>query len=134
MSASAWEDRDLVTAQDITGDGVTDLLYRTDVSGRLLLRKGVAASSGGVDLDSLASAANSSGGVDIEYGVSGWDSDKIPLLIGTPSVNGDSVPDIWAVRSDGSVRFYAGSKTALSGSGTEIIATADYWKTRIAIG
>lgn len=134
LSASAWKDRDLVTAQDITGDGVTDLLYRTDVSGRLLLRKGIAASSGGVNPDSLASAANSAGGVDIEYGASGWDSDNIPLLIGTPSVNGDSVPDIWAVRSDGSVRFYTGSKTALTGSGTEVIAAKDYWKTRIAIG
>ncbi|MET8942160.1 DNRLRE domain-containing protein [Streptomyces sp. NPDC004542] len=134
LSASAWKDRDVVTVQDITGDGVTDLLYRTDVTGRLLLRKGIAASGGGVNLDSLASAANSSGGVDTEYGASGWNSGSIPLLIGTPSVNGDSIPDIWAIRSDGSVRFYAGSKTALTGSGTEIIAAKDYWKTRIAIG
>ncbi|MGY3784132.1 DNRLRE domain-containing protein [Streptomyces antibioticus] len=134
LSASAWTERDIVTVQDISGDGVSDLVYRTDVSARLLLRKGIAASGGGVTLTSLASAANSSGGVDIEYGAAGWGSASIPHLIGTPDVNGDSVPDIWTVRSDGAVRFYAGSKTALSGSGAEIIAPASYWKTRIAIG
>jgi hypothetical protein len=134
LSASAWKDRDLVTLQDITGDGVTDLLYRTDVTGRLLLRKGIAASGGGVDVNSLASAADSSGGVDIEYAASGWYSSGVPLLIGTPSVSGDSVPDIWAVEADGSVRFYAGGKSALSGSGTEIITANSYWKTRVAIG
>lgn len=134
LSASAWKDRDLVTAQDITGDGVTDLLYRTDASARLLLRKGTAASGGGVSLNSLASAANSSGGVDLEYGASGWSSSSYPFLIGTPSADGDTVPDIWAVRSDGSVRFVSGGKTGVTGSGTEIITAHDYWKTRIAIG
>lgn len=54
--------------------------------------------------------------------------------MGTPSANGDTVPDIWAVLADGSVRFHAGGKAALSGSGTEVIARADYWKTRIDIG
>ncbi|MGQ4385513.1 DNRLRE domain-containing protein [Streptomyces sp. SAS_270] len=134
LSASGWKDRDIVTAQDITGDDVTDLVYRTDVSSRLLLRKGIAASGAGTDLNSLASAAGSSGGADTEYGASGWSSSSVPLLIGTPDANGDSVPDIWAVRSDGSVRFHAGGKAALSGSGAEIIAPASYWKTRIAIG
>jgi hypothetical protein len=134
LSASAWKDRDLVTAQDITGDGVTDLLYRTDPSARLLLRKGIAASGGGVNLNSLASGANSSGGVDLEYGASGWASSSFPFLIGTPSANADTVPDIWAIRSDGSVRFVSGSKTSVTGSGTEIITPHDYWKTRIAIG
>lgn len=134
LSSSAWKDRDLVTAQDITGDGVTDLIYRTDVSARLLLRKGIAASGGGVSLNSLASAANSSGGVDLEYGAAGWSSASIPFVIGTPSADGDTVPDIWIVKSDGSVRFFTGSKTSLTGSGSEIITARDYWKTRIAVG
>ncbi|MFF2132493.1 DNRLRE domain-containing protein [Streptomyces olivochromogenes] len=134
LSASAWKDRDLVTVMDVSGDGVADIVYRTDVSARLLLRKGIAASSGGVDLNSLASAANSSGGLDTEYGAAGWSSSSIPLLLGTPDANGDAVPDIWTVRSDGSVRFYSGSKSALSGSGTEIIGATSYWQTRIAIG
>ncbi|GAA2528201.1 hypothetical protein GCM10010423_23430 [Streptomyces levis] len=58
----------------------------------------------------------------------------MPHLMGTPSANGDTVPDLWAVLADGSVRFHSGSKTALSGPGAEVIARADYWKTRIAIG
>ncbi|MFF4353843.1 DNRLRE domain-containing protein [Streptomyces sp. NPDC001530] len=132
--ASGWTSRDLVTVQDITGDGVTDVVYRSDTSAQLKLRTGIAASGGGVKLDSLASAGNSAGGDDSTYGSAGWSTASIPLLIGTPDANGDSVPDIWAVRSDGSVRFYPGGKTVLSGSGTEIIAAKDYWKTRIAIG
>ncbi|MEU9185130.1 DNRLRE domain-containing protein [Streptomyces sp. NPDC048484] len=134
LAATTWTERDLVTAQDISGDGITDIVYRTDVSERLLLRKGIAASGGGVNMDSLKSGAASSGGADTEYGAAGWSSANIPQLIGTPDTNGDSIPDIWTVRSDGSVRFYAGGKTVLSGSGTEIIAPASYWKTRIAIG
>ncbi|MFE9014831.1 DNRLRE domain-containing protein [Streptomyces cyaneofuscatus] len=134
LSSTAWTDRDIVTVADISGDGVTDLVYRTDVSGRLLLRKGIKASSGGVDLTSLASAANSAGGEDTVYGASGWGSSSIYLLIGTPDANSDAIPDIWTVRTNGTVRFYPGSRTALSGSGTEVIGTASYWKTRIAIG
>uniref|UniRef100_UPI001C244A35 hypothetical protein n=1 Tax=Streptomyces sp. AC558_RSS880 TaxID=2823687 RepID=UPI001C244A35 len=73
-------------------------------------------------------------GVDAVYGASGWGSSNIYLLIGTPDANGDAIPDIWTVRTDGTVRFYSGGRTVLSGSGTEIIGTSSYWKTRIAIG
>ncbi|MFJ2947800.1 DNRLRE domain-containing protein [Streptomyces sp. NPDC087226] len=134
LSSTPWAERDIVTVADISGDGVTDLVYRTDVSGRLLFRKGIKAAGGGTDLTSLASAANSADGVDAVYGSSGWGSSNIYLLIGTPDANGDAIPDIWTVRTDGTVRFYAGGRTVLSGSGTEIIGTASYWKTRIAIG
>ncbi|WP_369190750.1 DNRLRE domain-containing protein [Streptomyces sp. R08] len=134
LSASAWTERDIVIVRDISGDGVTDMVYRTDASGRLLLRKGIKASSGGTDLNSLASAANSADGEDGVYGASGWGSSSIYLLMGTPDANGDSIPDIWTVHTNGTVRFYSGSRTALSGSGTEVIGTASYWKNRIAIG
>ncbi|MFF9483265.1 DNRLRE domain-containing protein [Streptomyces sp. NPDC014676] len=134
LSSTPWADRDIVTAADISGDGVTDLVYRSDASGRLLLRKGIKAAGGGTDLTSLASAANSADGTDAVYGASGWGSSSIYLLIGTPDANGDAIPDIWTARTDGTVRFYAGGRTVLSGSGTEIIGTASYWKTRIAIG
>lgn len=134
LSGSAWTERDIVTVLDITGDGVTDMVYRTDVHAQLMIRKGKAASGGGTDLDSLSSGADSSGGTDLEYGSAGWSNANIPLLIGTPDANGDVVPDVWTVRSDGSVRFYAGGKAVLAGSGTEIVAPASYWKTRIAIG
>ncbi|CAM5365113.1 hypothetical protein SVIOM342S_04221 [Streptomyces violaceorubidus] len=93
------KDRQLpVTVQDVSGDGVTDLVYRTDVTGRLLLRKGIAASGGGVDLTSLAAAARQLGGGRghrvrrLRLGSAG-----IPHLIGTPDVNGDAIPDIWTV-------------------------------------
>ncbi|WP_199921364.1 FG-GAP repeat domain-containing protein [Streptomyces bicolor] len=135
--ASGWTSRDIVTALDISGDGVTDLLYRSDTSGKLQLRKGIAASGGGVSLASLGNAGSSAGGEDSEYGAAGWAVSSFPLLMGTPDTDGDAgtTPDIWGVRSDGSVRFYAGGPSAVvPGSGTEIIAPANYWKTRIAIG
>ncbi|MFJ9346010.1 hypothetical protein [Streptomyces sp. NPDC101237] len=51
LASSAWADHDLVSVQDVTGDNVADLLYRTNLSDRLLLRTGKAATSGGgVDL------------------------------------------------------------------------------------
>ncbi|MER5938101.1 DNRLRE domain-containing protein [Streptomyces sp. NPDC001928] len=134
---SGWTSRDIVTAQDISGDGVTDLLYRSDTTGKLQLRKGIAASGGGVSLASLANAGSSADGEDKEYGASGWAVSNFPLLMGTPDADGDgdTVPDIWGVRSDGSVRFYSGGKTSVvPGSGAEVIAPATYWKTRIAIG
>jgi hypothetical protein len=134
LSPSGWQCCDIVTVQDVTGDGVTDLVFRGDTTGQLKLRKGIAATSGGVNLTSLASAAGSADGADTVYGSSGWSAASIPLLIGTPDANGDAVPDIWTVRSDGSVRFYAGSKTVLSGAGTEVVAVNSYWQKRIAIG
>ncbi|MFD5780694.1 DNRLRE domain-containing protein [Streptomyces sp. NPDC126933] len=134
LSSSSWTERDIVTAQDITGDGVTDLLYRTDVTGRLLLRTGIKAASGGVDFNTLAAAANSAGGLDTPYGASGWSSTAVPHILGTPDTNGDSIPDIWTVPSNGSVRLYLGSRTALSGNGSEIIGTYSWWKTRQTIG
>ncbi|MEU5335670.1 DNRLRE domain-containing protein [Streptomyces asoensis] len=134
LSGSAWTERDIVSVADFSGDAVADMVYRSDVSGRLLFRKGIKASNGATDLNSLGSAASSAGGEDSIYGGSGWGSSNIYLLIGTPDANGDAIPDIWTVHTNGTVRFYTGSRTALSGSGTEVIGTASYWKTRIAIG
>lgn len=134
LSASAWNDRDIVLAQDVSGDGVTDIVYRSDASGRLLLRKGIAASAGGVDINSLASAANSSGGIDAVYGSAGWYSSDKPFLFGTPDVNKDGVPDIWSVRPDGSVYFHAGGKPSVTDSGTKVVDANNYWQKRIAIG
>lgn len=137
LSSSPWLERDIVTVQDVTGDGVTDLVYRTDVTGRLLLRTGKKAASGsGVDFTSLATAAGSAGGVDTEYGASGWGRSNIRLFHGTPDANGDGIPDIWTLRVDGAVRFYSGSRVALQGSGTEIVGNSDGtgWKNKLAIG
>ncbi|MFE1437145.1 DNRLRE domain-containing protein [Streptomyces sp. NPDC058739] len=133
LSPSGWHCCDIVTVQDITGDGVTDLIFRGDTTGQLKLRKGIA-ENGGVKLTSLASSAGSADGADSVYGSSGWTAASIPMLIGTPDANGDTIPDIWTVRSDGSVRIYSGSRTALSGAGTEVVPPNSYWAKRISIG
>ncbi|MFJ5780377.1 DNRLRE domain-containing protein [Streptomyces sp. NPDC093094] len=133
LGASGWQCCDIVTVQDVSGDGVTDLIYRGDTTGQLKLRKGIAEGAG-VKLTSLGSGASSADGADSVYGSSGWTAASIPMLIGTPDANGDSIPDIWTVRSDGSVRFYTGSKTVLAGAGTEIVVPNAYWAKRIAIG
>ncbi|MFF7138731.1 DNRLRE domain-containing protein [Streptomyces sp. NPDC008196] len=134
LLSGGWTSRDLVTVMDVSGDTIADMIYRTDSSGRLLLRKGIAASAGGTDLNSLASAANSSGKIDTEYGASGWYTADVPLLMGTPDANSDGIPDIWAVAANGAVMFHPGSKTALSGSGTQVINPNTYWPKRLSIG
>lgn len=101
LASSAWGDRDLVMVRDISGDGVADLLYRTDASGRLLLRTGIKAGVGGVDLTSIAAAANSAGGIDKEYGASGWNRSNVKLFAGGGDVNMDKIPDFWAFMADG---------------------------------
>ncbi|MFE7855794.1 hypothetical protein [Streptomyces sp. NPDC057403] len=55
---------------------------------------------------------------------------------GTPDANGDGIPDIWTLRVDGTVRFHSGSRTVLSGSGTEIIGNGDGigWKNKLTVG
>ncbi|WP_405535653.1 DNRLRE domain-containing protein [Streptomyces sp. NBC_00075] len=132
---SGWTGRDLVTVQDVSGDGVTDIVFREDATAKLRLRTGIAATGGGVDMTSLASGGGSSGGADTEYAPAGWDSASMLHVLGTPDVNGDSVPDLWAIRADGTVRFYAGGKaTVVPGSGREVLAARDYWKNRIAVG
>ncbi|MER5967573.1 DNRLRE domain-containing protein [Streptomyces sp. NPDC002057] len=136
VSTSVWTDKDIVSVMDITGDGVTDLLYRSDATSQLHLRSGKPAAGGGVDLASLASAAASAGGVDLVYGASGWNSSSIRLLLGTPDVNGDNIPDIWTIRVDGTVRFYAGTRGEMRHAGVQILGNSDGvgWKNKQAIG
>lgn len=138
LAASVWTDRDIVSVQDISGDGVTDLLYRNDTAGKLYLRLGKPGASGGVDFVSLAAAADSAspGGIDITYGASGWQSTNVRLLMGTPDVNGDNIPDVWTIRVDGTVRFYAGTTGEMQHSGVAIVGNSNGvgWKNKLAIG
>ncbi|MFG2379192.1 FG-GAP repeat domain-containing protein [Streptomyces sp. NPDC048504] len=130
-TGSAWTTRDLVAVSDISGDGIADMLYRTTDSGRLILRKGKANAAGtGVDILSLANSAAGSGGADTEYAASGWTATAVPRFFAIPDVTGDSVPDIWAHMSDGSVRLYSGGKAAIGGY-TTVVGS---WTGKLAFG
>ncbi|MFD7571528.1 FG-GAP-like repeat-containing protein [Streptomyces sp. NPDC059810] len=132
VAASSWLDQDIVTVQDISGDGVTDIVYRVHSTGRLMLHAGKKAASGsGVDPASLATAVSA----DVVYGSGGWSRTSIKFLFGTPDASGDGIPDVWTVRTDGAVRFYVGGRSVLPGSGTEIVSVSGGgWKGKLAIG
>ncbi|MFB7239320.1 FG-GAP-like repeat-containing protein [Streptomyces sp. NPDC056269] len=132
LTSAPWATRDLVTVSDIGGDGVPDLLYRSETAGfGLALRHGKPGADGGVDLNSLASGANSKTGKDEVYGTGGWNKASMPKIMGTPDANGDRIPDIWAVSSDGNLYFYAGGTAA---HGTRFAASSVGWSSNPAIG
>ncbi|MFC8765749.1 FG-GAP-like repeat-containing protein [Streptomyces sp. NPDC057193] len=111
LAPSGWDARDLVTVADITGDKVADLLFRTELAEfGLALRQGKPATGGGVDLNSLAYGANSATGKDEIYGSTGWTSASMPMIKGTPDANNDGIPDLWATKTDGTLRFYQGGR------------------------
>ncbi|MFJ8644734.1 DNRLRE domain-containing protein [Streptomyces sp. NPDC093546] len=113
LSGDDWGPRTIVQVDRIDGDTALDMVYRTDTSGRLYLRKGkLKAGTTGTDPASFATQAASTGGLDVQYGSSGWASTAIPFVIGTPDVSGDGVPDVWAVFSNGNASVYPGSRTA----------------------
>ncbi|MEU3743771.1 DNRLRE domain-containing protein [Streptomyces narbonensis] len=131
INSGAWTERDIVTVDDFSGDNVPDLLFRGTVADQgLMLRKGKP-SGGGVDLDSLDTAASALGGEDITYGTGGWLKADMPNIIGTPDVNKDNIPDIWAVDADGKMYFYVGGRTA---HGSRTLATWVNWKSTRAFG
>ncbi|MFJ7957514.1 DNRLRE domain-containing protein [Streptomyces sp. NPDC096319] len=135
LSATAWTNRDIVTVADITGDKVPDLLFRTEETGRgLLLRHGKAA-NGGVDLNSLSAAVYSGTGKDEVYGTGGWNKASIPMIKGTPDntpgTDNDTIPDLWAVFADGTLRFYRGGTTA---HGTSDLVGEGGWTTLLTLG
>lgn len=128
IAVSAWESRDLVTLGDVDKDGVPDLLFRSE-SDNLRIRYGKKATTGGATLDSLATSAGSRPGSDQTY-ASGWTAAGYPtrFLRGTPDVTGDSIPDIWALSPDGSVKVFAGGATQL-GAGVTVISAGSGWGT-----
>ncbi|WP_267246564.1 DNRLRE domain-containing protein [Streptomyces sp. PR69] len=109
MTDSAWDGRDLVLVGDVTGDGTADMVYRVHSEGKLYLREGKPDADGsGTDILSLGLASTSRTGSDAVYGSSGWGPTSIPLIAGTPDVDGDSIPDFWTLFSDGKVYLYPG--------------------------
>ncbi|WP_435058588.1 DNRLRE domain-containing protein [Streptomyces sp. bgisy060] len=132
LTSAPWTTRDIVSVADIGGDGVPDLLFRGEETGRgLLLRHGKPAAGGGVDLTSLAIAAYSKTGVDEVYGTGGWALTQMPFVIGTPDANKDGIPDLWAIDSTGTMYYYPGGRTA---HGTRITASWVNWKSALAFG
>ncbi|MET9374389.1 FG-GAP-like repeat-containing protein [Streptomyces sp. NPDC002992] len=133
LSSTGWDARDIVTVADITGDGIADLLARTEETGRgLVLRHGKAAGGGGVDLNSLATAAASGTGREEVYGTNGWNRAAVPMIKGTPDATGDGIPDIWAASAtDGYLRFYPGGRTA---HGAPTVVGTGNWHMLLTLG
>ncbi|WP_246150571.1 VCBS repeat-containing protein [Streptomyces qinzhouensis] len=134
LSATAWTNRDLVSLGDHDNDGAADMVWRDFNTNRLLLRHGKPATGGaGTDLLSLASAVASKNGIDAQYGTN-WTTAVIPLMTGTPDVNKDGIPEIWAVTGAadvGIVRFYPGGATA---HGAPVGVISSDWRTKKALG
>ena len=132
LTSAPWGDRDIVSVVDIGGDGVPDLLFRSEQVGRgLLLRHGKPAATGGVDFTSLAAAVNSKTGDDEIYGTGGWTAALMPSVIGTPDTNGDGISDIWAIDSNKTLYFYPGGRTT---HGSRITASWINWKDGLTFG
>ncbi|MFF6971102.1 MULTISPECIES: DNRLRE domain-containing protein [Streptomyces] len=134
LSATAWTNRDLVSLGDHDKDGAADMIWRDFNTNRLLLRHGKPATGGaGTDLNSLASAVNSKNGIDAQYGTN-WTTAVIPLMTGTPDVNKDGIPEIWAITGaaeNGVVRFYPGGATVHAAP--TVVLTTD-WRNKKRLG
>ncbi|MFI8103271.1 DNRLRE domain-containing protein [Streptomyces sp. NPDC086023] len=134
MSATAWTQRDIVGVRDISGDKVPDLVFRdnADPNRGLALRKGKPGANGGVDLNSLASAAAAVDAKDYTYATTGWGRAAIPMVLGTPDANGDGVADIWAVNNIGHMYLMRGGTTQWLGDASG--RDEDDWHTFLTIG
>ncbi|WP_041842264.1 DNRLRE domain-containing protein [Actinoplanes friuliensis] len=131
MEGTAWGRGEIVNIADIDLDGTPDLTWRHLDTGVMSLRHGKPGTvAGSVNLDSLKTAAASRSG-DVQYGT-GWSASGIYAVIGVPDVNGDRVPDMWAVTgSDGTTRVYHATTTW--GGSQKTVLSVD-WRTIKAFG
>ncbi|MFJ9585527.1 DNRLRE domain-containing protein [Streptomyces acidicola] len=129
IASTAWAERDLVSVGDHDGDDAPDLVWRSGASDRLYIRYGIKDGGGGSTIASLSTAVDSRTGADEIY-AEGWSTTTVPrsFLYGTQDVTNDGIPDIWALASDGSIKFYKGGATKL-GTGTTVISSASEWAT-----
>ncbi|MFD3758004.1 DNRLRE domain-containing protein [Streptomyces sp. NPDC058622] len=132
--ATNWAPRDIIGVRDISGDNVPDLLYRDDANSNrgLVLRKGKPGANGGADLTSLQTAANSEGGADTTYATTKWSRAELPMVLGTPDANGDQIPDIWTVSTNGNQYLFPGARATMPGSASG--SDEDNWNTFLTIG
>lgn len=136
LTGESWAQRDLVQVGQIAGDAAVDLVYRENALGQLHLRYGKNAASGGLDLASIGTKAASAGQLDT-YGVSGWSRTALPILAGTPDVNGDGLPEVWALFVNGDVRVYPGRAAGLTTATAFYVVAASVgtsWAGYAAIG
>ncbi|MEU6346897.1 DNRLRE domain-containing protein [Streptomyces sp. NPDC046977] len=130
-TATAWPDRDLVSVGDHNNDGALDLVYRVRQAGQLRVRYGIKDSHGGTTLLSLSNGTPSLLGVDTNYPGIAWSKDSVPMIAGTPDINGDGIPDIWAVLADTSVHVYIATPTT---PGSDAIVITSGWDVKKALG
>lgn len=125
MEGTAWARSEIVNVADVDLDGTPDLLWRNLDTGYMYIRHGKPGSvAGSVNLDSLKLAANSRQG-DVQYGNS-WTETNITAAIGTPDLNGDRIPDLWArYGSDGQMRVYHASTTNTNAA-AKIVIESDW--------
>lgn len=93
--ATGLEHRTVVTPGDVTGDGVPDILFRDDDSGRLTL---AAANEDGTLADPASWTA---------YG-SGFTAAAYPRILSVGDADGDGVADLYAADKRGVLKFFAG--------------------------
>ncbi|MEU1542051.1 FG-GAP-like repeat-containing protein [Actinacidiphila glaucinigra] len=130
VTTTTWDDRDLISVEDVNGDGARDLILRKISTATLWVRFGKPDGGGGTLLASITHAVDSLTGVDTNY-ATGWSPTAITWAAGTPDVNGDHIPDIWARNADGTVDFYKGTKTS---AGTPVNVISTDWNDKKALG
>lgn len=136
LAGESWTNRDLVQVGHIAGDTAPDLVFRENPAGQLHLRQGRNAASGGLDLASIGTKAASAGHLDT-YGASGWSRGEVPILAGTPDVNGDGLPEVWALSANGDVRVHPGRAAGLAPAAAFQVAGGTFgnsWAGYTAIG
>ncbi|WP_369009096.1 FG-GAP repeat domain-containing protein [Streptomyces sp. WAC06614] len=142
IGGTGWNQRDIVAVRDTNQDGTPDLVFRDNSapSRGLALRKGKPGTSGGVDLNSLSTAAQSNGGADITYGTTGWTRTEWPLVRGTTDVSGDGIPDFYLTHNDGTIWLFGGTKAATGGNPPALTLSNGWrveeedWSTVLTIG
>ncbi|MFI9616812.1 DNRLRE domain-containing protein [Streptomyces sp. NPDC052023] len=130
VASTTWAERDLVSVGDHNADGAPDLLFRSTTSDRLVLRYGIKDPvNGGSTIASFATSGGSLNGKDEIY-AEGWNETTTPIthIRGTPDVNGDDIPDIWALAADGSIQLHVGGRLSI-GATTVVVGASGEWGT-----